>query len=997
MLPVLKKTSSFVISTHGKGILSLLIFTLFGFNIGLGQVAIIVATDDTATESGPTSASFTVSLDAPNNSGATITVNYTVSGTATSGSDFLELSGSVDIPATAQTATIEVIPVDDSLLEANETVSITLAEGTGYTVGAPSSNTITIISDDTASLTISDANGTEDAGPIALTASLDNTVEGGFTVQISTADGTATLGDNDYIGIAGRTLNFNGTAGETVNFTVTPIPDTKEEPDETLIVSMENLGNTVLTVDISDTATVTIINDDSCVAGNTAPVLDGSVDTIFCDTFVQNLDDYTNSAIPPGSDLRWSTNPDVTVMDDYLQTSFASAPGTYFGFFYDQLNNCASPTFNVTLIANTTPSPGIANNISACTGGGGPSSVDLDDQLTGADPGSWTSLDGAVIGAGNVVNFSGLALGEYRFRYATSGAIFPCGNRFTDLVVTVIDCTVTCNVGTIAPVLNTSESTEFCDTINADLNDYVTSTVAPAGSVLTWSTNPDPLVTAAHRSSIVTGAASYFGFFYDAANNCASPVLTVTLSLNTIPNVTGTTEDTRCGPGTLLLQASASASSFLNWYSSSTGGSILGTGTSFETPFISETTSFFVEATANSCSSERVEVVATVNPLPFVGTPTNTIACNTLGNDDPAVIDLDDTLTGEDAGLWSIVTDPSGSLSIGAENIVNFENLSIGDYVFEYTTNGAQAPCANTSVQVTIFVTNCVFDTDKDGLTDSEENDLGTDPGNPDTDGDGLTDGEEVLVIDDPSTPLVPERASDPLDSCDPFLTPACNPDPIDLAITKQIDENARGLSDGRILLGSPITFTITLENTTMDRVIDIVVNDVLGEGFEYVSHTESKGLYDPNTGEWSIDELTSEEIVTLEITVTLNALGVLTNTTLIVSTFPLDFDESNNEASASIEVVPSPCQTPGTLCNIFSPNGDGFNDTLRLVDHELFPNSFLEVFDRYGNSVFQMNGYDSSWDGTGDNGELPKGTYFYILNLGDSPEITKGWIQIVR
>ncbi|MEM7484139.1 MAG: gliding motility-associated C-terminal domain-containing protein [Bacteroidota bacterium] len=1001
MLPLLKKTSSFVISNHVKGIISLLIFTLFGFNIGLGQVAIIVATNDTATEAGISPASFTISLDAVNNSGSTITINYTTSGTATSSLDFLELSGSVDIPIGQQAVTLNIVPVDDTELELDETVTITLANGTGYTIGAVGSDTITIVSDDTASVTISGASGAEDGGAIAMTASLDNAVDGGFTVQISNADGTATLGDNDYVGITGRTLTFNGTIGETVNFTVSPIVDSKDEPDETFVVSMENLGNTVLTVDISDTATVTITNDDSCVAGTTAPVLDGSVDTVFCDAFVQNLDDYTNSAIPVGSDLRWSTNPDVTVTDDYLETSFTSIGDTYFGFFYDQLNDCASPTFNVTLTSNTTPSPGIANNISACTAGGGPNLVDLDDQLTGADPaGSWTSLDlpQGVIDLNNAVNFSGQPLGEYRFRYTTSGAIPPCGNQFTDLVVTVIDCTVTCNVGTIAPVLNASESREFCDTINADLNDYVTSTVAPAGSVLTWSTNPDPLITAAHRSSIVTGAASYFGFFYDAANNCASPVLTVTLSDNTTPSVTDTTEDSRCGSGTLLLEASASASSFLNWYVSSTGGNILGTGTTFETPFITETTSFFVEATANGCSSERVEVVATVNPLPFIGTPTNTIACNTLGNDDPAVIDLDDTLTGESSGSWSIITDPSGGLSIGSENSVNFENLPVGDYVFEYTTDGAQAPCSNTSVQVTIFVTNCVFDTDKDGLTDSEENDLGTDPGNPDTDGDGLTDGEEVLVEDDPSTPLVPESATDPLDSCDPFLTPACNPEPIDLAITKGIDEFTRGLRDGRILVNSEVVFTITLENTTMDRVIDIVVNDVLGESFDYISHTASKGLYDQITGEWLIDELTSEEIITLEITVNLVALGVLTNTASIVSTFPLDIDASNNEASASIEVVPSPCETPGTLCNIFSPNGDGFNDTLKLVDpNNEFGNARLEVFDRYGNSVFEMDSYDSSWDGTGDNGELPKGTYFYLLDLRDGSEVTKGWIQIVR
>ena len=72
-------------------------------------------------------------------------------------------------------------------------------------------------------------------------------------------------------------------------------------------------------------------------------------------------------------------------------------------------------------------------------------------------------------------------------------------------------------------------------------------------------------------------------------------------------------------------------------------------------------------------------------------------------------------------------------------------------------------------------------------MTDGEEIDLGTDPENPDTDGDGLTDGEEVLVVDDPNTDAVPDRPSDPLDNCDPFLTPDCDAQPIDLEILKEV------------------------------------------------------------------------------------------------------------------------------------------------------------------------------------------------------------------
>jgi len=52
-------------------------------------------------------------------------------------------------------------------------------------------------------------------------------------------------------------------------------------------------------------------------------------------------------------------------------------------------------------------------------------------------------------------------------------------------------------------------------------------------------------------------------------------------------------------------------------------------------------------------------------------------------------------------------------------------------------------------------------DNDKDGLTKSEEKELGTDPGNPDTDGDGLKDGEEIITY--LTDPLNPDSDNDTL------------------------------------------------------------------------------------------------------------------------------------------------------------------------------------------------------------------------------------------
>ena len=911
--------------------------------------------------------------------------------------------------------TVTVTGVDDAIVDGIQAfdvdVSVALGSAISY-LGVPD-QTVSVenIDDDSAAVTISNANGNEDDGPITVSATLNNEVTGGFTVDVLSSDGTATTANSDYT-ILNETLTFAGTAGEIQTFEVTPTPDTLIEGNETLQVSMANLGNTTLTVGISDTATVTINNDDACAAGSSVPILNDS-GTEFCvDTFSdfsKDLDDYVDGTGPAGTQLVWSTNPDSGQTGDYLGSSVITGTqvvnqDTYYGFYYDSLNDCASPnTVTVTLSVNEAPNAGTTTGGNVCntTESGGSTLIDLDNRITGQDSGSWSltsSQTGSsiTINPDNTINFDGQPLGNYVFTYTTNTAVAPCVNDTVELTITVIDCSLPCNAGDTAPVFNGSDTTiEFCDDVNTDLDTYVSGT-APAGTELTWSTSDVPSETAAHLiSSTVVEPGTYYGFYYDETNDCGSPVLAITLVRNFTPTIDTTSGDTSCGSAELTLSATASVADAstitYTWYDAPTGGNIVGTSATYTTNTLSETTSFYVTARANGCESERVEVVATITDSPNTGTPTNTTACNVAGNGGPNVIDLDNTLTGADPGTWALVTDPSnGTLSIGSENNVDFTGLPVGNYVFEYTTT-AEAPCTPTSVQVTISVSDCTVDTDGDGLTDGEETNLGTNPNDPDTDGDGLTDGEEVLVVDDPSTEAVPENATDALDACDPFLTPDCNPVDIDLAITKEVNRN-------EVLLNSEVIFTIIVQNTTMDRVLDIVVNDILIAGFEYRSSVASKGIYDENTGEWTIDELIAEEEVTLEITVVAAEAGNLENTAILASSFPNDGVPDNNSSTVSVTVNRSQCEDPGTICNIFSPNGDGVNDTLTLVRHQDYANNSFEVFDRYGNSVFQMDGYDSSWDGTGKNGDLPKGTYFYILDLnGDGTDVVKGWIQIVR
>ncbi len=124
---------------------------LFIWAVGGGPLVYVGAWNDAiAVEpNSPTSApyevgSFVVSLFDP--VGSDVTVAYRLGGTATQGVDYTNLTGTVTIPAGQTQAYIYLHPLDDGLLDFDETVTLTLALTNGYlpNPGADSA-TLTII------------------------------------------------------------------------------------------------------------------------------------------------------------------------------------------------------------------------------------------------------------------------------------------------------------------------------------------------------------------------------------------------------------------------------------------------------------------------------------------------------------------------------------------------------------------------------------------------------------------------------------------------------------------------------------------------------------------------------------------------------------------------------------------------------------------------------------------------------------------------------------
>jgi subtilase family serine protease len=108
----------------------------------------LAVTDATATEAGPTNGVFTISRGAALPSATTVSLSFT--GTAARGSDYENLPLTATIPPGAMSVEVAIVPIDDTNVEGNETVNLSIRTSTSYVVGTPSSGTVTIVSDDVA-------------------------------------------------------------------------------------------------------------------------------------------------------------------------------------------------------------------------------------------------------------------------------------------------------------------------------------------------------------------------------------------------------------------------------------------------------------------------------------------------------------------------------------------------------------------------------------------------------------------------------------------------------------------------------------------------------------------------------------------------------------------------------------------------------------------------------------------------------------------------------
>ena len=186
----------------------------------------------------------------------TVTVDYaTGDGTATAGSDYAATSGTLTIAAGLLKGTITAPILDDTLVEADETFTLTLSDAVNASISEGVA-TGTIVDDDEPTLSIEDVSVGENAGTAIFVVTLDTAGIQTVSVDYAATDGTATAG-SDYAATSGTLTIAAGLLKGTITAPI--LDDTLVEADETFTLTLGNAANASISEGV---ATGTIVDDD---------------------------------------------------------------------------------------------------------------------------------------------------------------------------------------------------------------------------------------------------------------------------------------------------------------------------------------------------------------------------------------------------------------------------------------------------------------------------------------------------------------------------------------------------------------------------------------------------------------------------------------------------------------------------------------------------------------------------------------------------------------
>ena len=657
------------------------------------------------------------------------------------------------------------------------------------------------------------------------------------------------------------------------------------------------------------------------------------------------------------------------------------APGVYSYEVTESIGDCESMPATITVTVNAQPDAPITTDITVCEG----ESV----ILSASSSNTITWSDGPDLG-------TSLAAGTYT--YYASASDGNCTSELSPLVVTVNASLLT------AP---TTTDITACEGENIVLS----ATGSGVGTLVyeLAGSSVSPIV----GTGLAPGVYSYT--VTEVAGDCVSPAATITVTINAQPAAPITTDIDVCEGESVIL--SAVSSNTITWSDGPDLGTTLTAGTYV----------YYATASDGTCTSEASALVVTVGNNSY---PTPTVANIVVCEGEPVSL----VATGSGAGSISFY-DATGALV--SPNLGT--SLAAGTYT--YTATEGDGNCESVvpaSITVTVeanpsigTITNnsplCEGETiEIDAPTIANVDYAWTGPN-----GNNLGTSEDLTItnaIKGNHQGLYTLVVTDQTTGCEsaPMSTYVeVNTTPDGLVVSNSgvtcvggtVSLTATGFfgatyewSDpsGTVIAttqnhvldnvtlsdGGTYNLTVNLGNcasATLETVVSVNEGANVSAGLDVeVFQGESVQLL--GTGalsySWSSTDYLSNPSA---------ADPIFSNAPLGVYNYTLTGYGANSCSGTddvTITVVPN---TELEIVDLFTPNGDGVNDTWKITYLENLKDGYtLRIYARGGIQIMETSNYNNDWDGTLEGKNLPDGTYWYVIAAGDGTEY-KGAVTLKR
>jgi gliding motility-associated-like protein len=958
------------------------IFTILPITVSVTSATICAGATATLTASGSaTSYSWSPGVSATTGSTVTATpasgtATYTVTGAKGTCTATATSTVTVNATPTVTVNSPSICAGSNATLTANgaNTYSWTPATGLSATTGS-------VVTSTTSSLTTYTVMGKSSGCSSSATATV--TVNPTPTITVNSATicvgGTATLTAN-----GANTYTWNTSAlGATIN----PSPTTTT-PYTVTATTGGCISSVTTTVKVNQLPTITATSATIC-AGTTATLTANGATTYTWST------SSTNATITPaptittpytvtGTDINNCKNTITTTVTVNSSPTISINTATICagGTATLTASGASTYTWNTSSTnATITPSPTSTASYSVSGTSNGCSSTKTTTVTVHSLPN--LSVNSATICVGNSATLIAAGATTYTWNTsAISATITPSPLLTTPYTVTGIDANNCKNVATTTVTVNS------LPTISVNTATICTggTTTLTANGAITYTWNTSAASATISASPITTTTYTVTGTDIHACKNTA----TTTVSVNSLPNISVNTA-TICAGGTTTLTASGATS--YTWNTSATSNSITASPIT--------TTTYVVKGVMNGCSSTKTTTV-TVHNLPTITVNSATICAGNSA-----------TLIAAGATTYTWNTGASGT-TINISPITNTVYTVTGIDINACKNKGTSTVTVNSLPIISVnTATICAGGTatlTANGAATYTWSTLST----------------AAIITPSPTTTTIYSVTGTDIHSCKNITTTTVTTNPVPNATTsantpvcigQAIHFLANAAGSATYSWSGPNGFTSSSQNPIINNVsvtnagayivkitsLNCTVTDTVKVNVDIIPTLANAGrdtvIYATSislNGNTPLVGSGSWSVITGNGTI-LNSTNANTQITSLQSGQTiLQWTISNGACPASFDEIIVFVKDL-LIPNGFSPNGDGVNDNFEIKGLEEYSNVKMNVFNRWGNLVYDTGDYKNNWNGKNMSGEdLSDDTYFFTVEISSKNKIN-GYVTLKR